>query len=301
MTRSKQRAKLKSKSEREPSFAAFFHKVSTLEEYVDALVDGHTCKSADVAGEFRRFLRTTMVGHDPISTKVTFYEPVESLTDTTLKVIKRMLKRSPSSSTSNLANRFGQNTLAMGFDLRREGGMNCVGGDSSVTNHFINSSVVELTRGRWIQLLNRIGTEAMSHLLLYASVFLPLQNSGFCQISGTPLVSAPLPNPQSIKSASSTFRLPVLPTAFGKRKRADDDAGGGSRCKIQRADSGVKLVDESCGLQGDAGTNQPLSLSAISIVRGRMLFNTPISASSEFKWKLPLMFPLNRCTLGAEL
>ncbi|KAJ2669343.1 Telomerase reverse transcriptase [Coemansia sp. RSA 1085] len=287
------------KAGREPSFAPFFARVSTLKEFVDALVDGHRC-AVGATAEFERFLQTTMVGHDPITTRIAFYEPIESLTDTVRKVVKQMLCRSQASSMSW----GGQNMLAMGFSLRRDGGMNCMSSDSAITNHFINSSVVELGDKRWNQLLCGIGTEAMAFMLLHTALFLPLKRNGFCQISGAPLANLHMPEAERIKTADALFRLPENGASTRKRKRSAAAANDNGICRSARRIKligSVKHISSNDSLENAAGMDTRLALSTITIARGKMLFNAPSPSPHKNCWQLPTQFSLNRCTTPKQL
>ncbi|KAJ1734600.1 Telomerase reverse transcriptase [Coemansia biformis] len=305
--------------------AAFFSNVSTLGTYMDALVEGGRCERDDDQEAYKQLLRTTMVGHGPISSRIAFYEPAERLPDTVLKVITKMLRRDSLSNggggSGGLLSRLGRNMLAMGYELRRDGGMNCVGGDSSVANHFVNSSVVELGKRWWTQLLNRTGTEAMAHLLLCTSIFLPLPNGGYCQISGIPLANTPMPQHKKIQEATARpFRLPGV--AGAKRKRGgtdledssvgpedsgvgpdlDDDgeAGNPRARKVRKMSMHAARSSVDGGGQPSCAGEPPLALASIPIARGRMLFAAP-PLRPTLDWSLPPSFPLNQHASGQAL
>ncbi|KAJ2772372.1 hypothetical protein IWQ57_001793, partial [Coemansia nantahalensis] len=217
----------KSRGDKRPApLAAFFPSVSALGAYMDALVDGGRCERDDDPPGYRKLLQTTMVGHGPLGGQIAFHEPAERLSDTVLKAITMMLKRDSVSARGSggggggFAGKPTRNMLALGYDLRSDGGMNCVGSDSSLAHHFVNSSVVELGKGSWTRLLARTGTEAMSHLLCCTSMFLPLPNGGYRQLSGIPLASMQMPPAKRIgESTARAFRLPAA--AGAKRKRGD--------------------------------------------------------------------------------
>ncbi|KAJ2157405.1 Telomerase reverse transcriptase [Coemansia sp. RSA 552] len=280
------------------SLAAFFPSVSTLGGYMDALVAGGGCAQADDPADYQRFLHTTLVGHGPIASRLAYYAPVEDLADTVLKVIRRLLSHSASGS-SDIAwrDRAGTNTLALGFSLRHSGrGMNHVG-NSGVVNHHVNSSVVELSNGRWARLLARTGTEAMAHLLYNTSVFLPLLNGGYYQISGVPLAGQLSARTERIEAASGTFRLG---SGAGSRKRQRTEAGdadvGSDRRKIRKT-AGTKGPRPAA----HARANQHLELSSINIRRGGILFSSASPRHQKINWALSPTFCLNQHTSGREL
>ncbi|KAJ2082978.1 Telomerase reverse transcriptase [Coemansia sp. RSA 988] len=234
----------------------------------------------------------------------------EKLTDIVLMVIRRILNQSSSSASSGsgLMSRFNQNVLTMGYELRRAGGMNCVGGDSNVTNHFVNSSVVELNSSRWSRLLSRVGTEAMAHLLYRTAIFLPLLNESYCQISGVPLSSKPMPHSLKIGVADSKFRLPYQASAEKKRKRDEGETSAGAEdSRVHGQHRTIRRRVECVAKQGAAASSldscssaPPLALSSINISRGRIMFNAP-ARGKKLDWSLGSNFPLNRLSSGTEL
>ncbi|KAJ2617586.1 Telomerase reverse transcriptase [Coemansia sp. RSA 1365] len=287
------------------SLAGFFPQISALGEYMDALVEGGRSRRDGDTEAYKQFLQTTMVGHCPMEGRVAFCEPSERLTDIVLMVIRRLLKQSTSSASSGsgLMSRFNQNVLTMGYELRRAGGMNCVGSDSNVTNHFVNSSVVEFNSNRWSCLLSRVGTEAMAHLLYRTSIFLPLLNEGYCQISGEPVSSMPMPQSIKIGASDSAFRLQPPTPAGKKRKRVEGESGaGGNHLQDQHRNvrRRVECVARQSADASSLSSTPPLALSSINITRGKMMFDAP-KREKKLDWSLNANFPLNRFGTGAEL
>ncbi|KIO15227.1 hypothetical protein M404DRAFT_83099, partial [Pisolithus tinctorius Marx 270] len=63
-----------------------------------------------------------------------------------------------------------------------------------VTNRFVNTIITALQAPEWETLLQRIGADAMLHLLLKTSIFVSLPNECLCQLTGEPLIYIPLAN-----------------------------------------------------------------------------------------------------------
>ncbi|KAF8554612.1 hypothetical protein OG21DRAFT_1412179, partial [Imleria badia] len=60
-------------------------------------------------------------------------------------------------------------------------------------NRFINTVVTALHGPEWELMLQRIGADAMLHLLLKTSLFVSLPNECLCQLTGEPLIFVSLP------------------------------------------------------------------------------------------------------------
>ncbi|KAJ2010590.1 hypothetical protein GGI06_004884, partial [Coemansia sp. S85] len=301
------------------ALAPFFPAVTPLGEYMDALVGGGRCLQDNDTADFRRFLRSVLVGHTPIKTRLVLSEPVERLADTVRAVIGMLLKRESSSSDSQVAWR-GRNILAMGYEARRDGTMSCAGGGWGVVNTCVNSSVVELGKRRWSLLLDRTGTEAMVHLFLHASVFLPLHNGSFNQISGVPLVNLPMPQPTPIVvPAINALRGPATTRGTKRRRTAEEcqasteidngDTGHGegsqgqtlSNKGEQRAAKRQRRCDSSdSGSQvapGEERSRQSApdlapELANVVVDTSTMLYSHPRLARHKVKWSLPQIFSL---------
>lgn len=83
-----------------------------------------------------------------------------------------------------------QNVLTLGYrhashagDRGRKG-MARIG----ITNTFLNTMITALQAPEWEELLQRIGIDAMLHLLTETSVFLSLPNGCLCQVTGVPII-----------------------------------------------------------------------------------------------------------------
>ncbi|KAF9565414.1 hypothetical protein CPC08DRAFT_630060 [Agrocybe pediades] len=55
-----------------------------------------------------------------------------------------------------------------------------------ITNHFLNTVITAFQAPDWEALLERIGEDAMLHLLMDTSIFIPLPNGCLCQLTGEP-------------------------------------------------------------------------------------------------------------------
>ncbi|KAJ2032403.1 Telomerase reverse transcriptase [Coemansia sp. S3946] len=300
----------------------FFPVVTPLGEYMDALVGGAQCQQDDDTAEYKRFLRSVLVGHAPIKTRLVLSEPVERLADTIRTVIGMMLKRESSSADTQVAWR-GRNILAMGYEARRDGTMSCAGGGWGVVNTCVNSSVVELGKRQWSVLLDRTGTEAMMHLLLHASVFLPLHNGSYSQISGTPLANLPMPQTTPIVvPAINALRNPATMRG-SKRRRQDsvvaDDGNtnpnelsqGPSQCegkqraaKRQRrhsSDNSPRQSPPQAGPLRQGIVDMSLEQANAMVDTSTMLYSHPRLARHKVKWSLPQSFPIGLDITPSEL
>ncbi|VDB94295.1 unnamed protein product [Peniophora sp. CBMAI 1063] len=59
---------------------------------------------------------------------------------------------------------------------------------NELKNDTFNTNVTALHNTHWEELLKRVGTDMMTHLLTNTSIFVPLGNDCFCQLSGQPIV-----------------------------------------------------------------------------------------------------------------
>ncbi|EIW57607.1 uncharacterized protein TRAVEDRAFT_106738, partial [Trametes versicolor FP-101664 SS1] len=58
-----------------------------------------------------------------------------------------------------------------------------------LTNYFVNTIITALQGPTWQTLLERIGEDAMFHLLVDTSIFVPLPNGCLCQMTGEAIVN----------------------------------------------------------------------------------------------------------------
>lgn len=75
---------------------------------------------------------------------------------------------------------------------------------SGVTNRFVNTIITALQAPEWETLLQRIGADAMLHLLLKTSIFVSLPNECLCQLTGEPLIYIPLANGTNLMAKQTT-------------------------------------------------------------------------------------------------
>ncbi|KAI5122895.1 hypothetical protein M0805_007573 [Coniferiporia weirii] len=57
-----------------------------------------------------------------------------------------------------------------------------------ITNYFVNTIVDAIQAPEWNQLLSRVGETVLLHLLTETSIYVPLPNDCYCQLTGTPLI-----------------------------------------------------------------------------------------------------------------
>ncbi|KAJ1965302.1 Telomerase reverse transcriptase [Dipsacomyces acuminosporus] len=288
--------------------ASFYPCVSPLGEFMDMLIVNGRCMQEDDSAEFERFLKTTLVGHGGIRHKIVYYEPCEKLIDTVNKVIKNLLKRESSSSvgssTGSSSSSFGRparNILVLGYTQRDHGTMHSLVGEVEVSNHYINSTTTELNKPRWNMLLKRTGTEAMMYLLQHTSVFLALRNSNYNQICGMPITSMPMPLPRAISVPAVENVLKDTPLALSdsakvcakETDRRMPDSQRRSTQNKQKRQRGAGEHELPAKRRRISEAGLPLSLTAITIERGKMLYHTPRIFQGRVSWHLPTKFALN--------
>ncbi|KAJ2665420.1 Telomerase reverse transcriptase [Coemansia sp. RSA 1200] len=298
-------------------FSSSFPHVSTLKEYMDTLVINGQCMRGSDSSEFKLFLETTLVGHQGINTRLAFQEPVESITDTALKVIRWAIQLE----AGNKRRRLQRNMLAQGYSLCEDGSTNCVKGMRELSSESINSSMVELAKHRWTMLLDRTGTGAVMFLLQKTSMFIPLCNSNYKQICGAPLIKLEPPPPEKIHvpiiSSILTIRLlkgknTTLATATATSTDETQDRGTSKRRKISEASNMSRVSSLSSNvteaLTKDArkkkhmvGKQESTNLTTVVIDRGKMLYSTPRLARGKVRWDLLPDFPLNTCETADDL
>ncbi|CCM03069.1 uncharacterized protein FIBRA_05189 [Fibroporia radiculosa] len=101
-----------------------------------------------------------------------------------------------------------QNVITLGYRRVKDGGDWGKPGFGRVllTNYFVNTVVTALQAPEWETLFQRIGDDAMFHLLTEASVFIPLPNECLCQVMGEPIVF--LKPPPLVAGVSGNVVLP---------------------------------------------------------------------------------------------
>ncbi|KIJ66969.1 hypothetical protein HYDPIDRAFT_85271, partial [Hydnomerulius pinastri MD-312] len=101
-----------------------------------------------------------------------------------------------------------------------------------ITNRFVNTMITALHAPEWETLLQRIGADAMLHLLLKISLFISLPNECLCQVIGEPLIFIPPPTLGGFLNAESSIRV-------CKRKRdSPHETQPRKRLKLVRSVSG---------------------------------------------------------------
>ncbi|KAK7033241.1 hypothetical protein R3P38DRAFT_789172 [Favolaschia claudopus] len=93
------------------------------------------------------------------------------------RAIEKLLKSSAKTSR--------QNVITAGYTLDDRKGRNIT---SAFLNTHVNTNIVALQAPEWATLLERIGTDAMLHLLTDTSIFITLPNDCFCQLVGEPII-----------------------------------------------------------------------------------------------------------------
>lgn len=110
-----------------------------------------------------------------------------------------------------------------------------------ITNHFVNTIVTALQSPEWDELLQRIGVDAMLHLLSETSVFVSLPNGCLCQVTGEPIIySAP-----KFKQVFEPVQIEQFRTLLAGEKRTspfNEDRRQQRAAKRRKLDSSVRTV-----------------------------------------------------------
>ncbi|KAJ8580772.1 hypothetical protein M405DRAFT_752860, partial [Rhizopogon salebrosus TDB-379] len=96
-----------------------------------------------------------------------------------------------------------------------------------ITNVFVNTIITALQAPEWEKLLERIGADAMLHILTKTSVFIKLPNECLCQMTGEALIYTVPPKLDGYMPSSDSCTHDL-----GKRKR-DPLEGSGPRKRLK--------------------------------------------------------------------
>ncbi|KAG7089455.1 hypothetical protein E1B28_011140 [Marasmius oreades] len=148
------------------------------------------------------------------------------------------------------------NLLTLGYKLL----------NGAVTNDFANTLVTALHAPEWCTLLQRIGGQAMGHLLTKASIFISLPNGCLCQMTGKPLYS--LLKPRSVAPRDSNFN--TVTRTIQKRKALGPPSG-------ERPTKRLKIYPRKNTKASKAGvgttTRSPVQ---VLLIRQRVLYSRPM-------------------------
>lgn len=160
------------------------------------------------------------------------------------------------------------------------------------TNTFVNTIITALQGPEWVNLLTRIGADAMLHLLTKTSIFVKLPNECLCQMTGMPLIYAMPPTLDWYMSSSE-----ACVNDLGKRKR-DPLEGSGPRKRLKLIIwKNLRRVPSKSGITKlDTIPSQRRTSADISFVRARMFYARPNRehASRNIIVGLPCTHVLNR-------
>ncbi|KAL0953283.1 hypothetical protein HGRIS_004533 [Hohenbuehelia grisea] len=190
-----------------------------------------------------------------------------------------------------------QNIITLGYRLRSHDGIPGKRGSGrlGITNYFVNTIVTALQSPQWEVLFQRIGIDAMLHLLTEACVFVSLPNDCLCQMTGDPIIN--LKPIRTLDTCLSPLKhmqnhdkglLRHL-----KRKIDGEDVSG-------RASKRMKPLERSRrseGAKSASGANtEDRSPADIMLLRSTMYHARPIrlAHTNNFVVGLPLQHILNR-------
>ncbi|KAH8117876.1 hypothetical protein DFH11DRAFT_1503619, partial [Phellopilus nigrolimitatus] len=89
-----------------------------------------------------------------------------------------------------------------------------------LTNFFVNTMVDALQAPEWEILLERVGEVVMLHLLTETSLYSPLPNDCFCQLTGPPLIYT-VP-PRLPGSSEGNVHLVQQAVVYSRKRKSPD-------------------------------------------------------------------------------
>lgn len=188
----------------------YFDEVLVLREYLAQILvtqpaDASTGEGADSSllrqgdsQEYNELLTTSYVGLRSTGTesrpRFMQVQPLMYMRDVIQKAHERLFLHSRARPN---------NIIASGYQ-RASDNATTNSSTSGIANRFVNTIITALQALEWETLLQRIGADAMLHLILKTSVFVSLPNECLCQLSGEPLIYVPLANGSSFMVSQST-------------------------------------------------------------------------------------------------
>ncbi|TFK40170.1 hypothetical protein BDQ12DRAFT_486484 [Crucibulum laeve] len=157
-----------------------------------------------------------------------------------------------------------------------------------ITNYFVNTIITALQAPEWESLLQRVGEDAMLHLLTDVSVFISLPNGSLCQMTGEPIIYLV---PTMLSVAESSESQDVTSTTGQKRTIVDDDHGDARPAKRR------KLNVKAGSINPPNNTLTSIQHPAdIAFSRSKMFYARPnlIPHTNQIVVGLPLKHVLNR-------
>ncbi|KAF8239740.1 hypothetical protein L208DRAFT_1236556 [Tricholoma matsutake] len=121
-------------------------------------------------------------------------------------------------------------------------------GRAGITNYFVNTIITALQAPEWETLLQRIGADAMLHLLTETHFFVSLPNDCLCQMTGEPVIHM-VPRASHISEQTSTASLSRGDVQAGKRPFPFPDAHRGERqTKRLKVDASTPTHRQNTGM-----------------------------------------------------
>ncbi|CAA7267063.1 unnamed protein product [Cyclocybe aegerita] len=255
----------------------YYSTVISLRGYLDELFRGSTGGSMGISGvlvhegdskAYVELLETSLVGlkdRKPVTCRV--HPPMLDMREILDKAQSRIFK-----------SKRPQNIITSGYRLASHDGDRARNGLAriGITNYFLNTIVTVFQSPEWEMLLQRIGEDAMLHLLAEIPIFLALPNGCLCQITGEPLI-------HMVPSRHNVGFVPNGPVqADGKsinapnRKRpwpGGDD--GHEQGREKRRKLNVDFRSNSNGIPQNAMRPKATSAADISFQRVRLFYSRP--------------------------
>ncbi|GLB40371.1 putative telomerase reverse transcriptase [Lyophyllum shimeji] len=139
-----------------------------------------------------------------------------------------------------------------------------------ITNHFVNTIVTALQSPEWDVLLQRIGVDAMLHLLCETSIFVSLPNGCLCQMTGEPIIYAVPKFKQVLEPAQIA---PSNPLHAGQKRHTPFDHD----LPQQRATKRRKLNPSASTIQSSGSKEITKNRSPVEVAlsRARLFYSRP--------------------------
>ncbi|KAJ3515494.1 hypothetical protein NLJ89_g1720 [Agrocybe chaxingu] len=254
----------------------YYSTVTSLRGYLDELLHGSTGGSTGISyalmnetdsETYVELLETSLVGlKDRKPTTCRVHPPMLDMREILDKAQSRIFK-----------SKRHQNIITSGYRLASHDGDRARSGLAriGITNYFLNTIVTVFQSPEWEMLLQRIGEDAMLHLLADTSIFLALPNGCLCQITGEPLIHM-VPNRHDVGFApNGTLQADGESTNALNRKRpwpVGDD--GQEHGREKRRKLNVDSGSSSNGIPQNA-IRAKVSPADISFQRVRLFYSRP--------------------------
>ncbi|CAL1716650.1 unnamed protein product [Somion occarium] len=239
---------------------SYYPVVETLQCYLANILEKGSCDTQYLTHETDTMLYRTLLKESYVANRYTLpetrFKPLKPMVP-----LKEVIERAQVKLLSK-GRGSGENVITAGYRLnyKRQPAF-----QASVTNYFLNTIVTALHAVQWNDLFQRIGEDAMLHLLTETSVFIPLPNSCFCQMTGSPIVHS---KPTSDRLIISSNPRDVT----GKREAEAAPAEEGPPKRQRRKITDIGQRRNSLKPYSTSDRRSPAD---IALIRARMFYFRP--------------------------